>query len=208
VLEDETLYVTGSNGLHALSVSEPASPQIVGHLPLSAGTLAVAGTLAYVSTDDGLHIVDVSEPGEMRVVSRWTERVGVPQVVECGAGQYVIGTRGYSDHSELRVIDVTKPSAPRLAGRYVQSHHIAGLAASGCRLFVSYVDGGSNLDVLDVSRPATPRLVQTLESVGSARGLSVAGGHLYVAVDSGLKVFAIAVEELAGHEVYLPAADA
>jgi hypothetical protein len=132
------LYVAyDAGGLRVIDVADPTRPQEIGRYvnrtmgakQQAYNNLVLDGTFAYVAVDyAGLEVVDVSDPADIRQVGWWN-----PWRAETPANNW-FNSPGHTNQiafdpkrrlvylsagdSELQVVDVSNPRAPRLAANY------------------------------------------------------------------------------------------
>ena len=88
------------------------------------------------------------------------------------------------------MIDISDPSAPRVAGEWNTPGNAEEITLSGGHAFIA--DGPSGLIIVDISNPEAPVGVSAWDTHGYAWDVSVSGGHAYVADgDNGLTVIDI-----------------
>ena len=164
--------------LSVIDLRNPAAPMKVATLLSEQRTAAVIarGDYLYVSVSDSpsFLVYDLSDPDDPALVA------GLPV---SGASQALAlsGQYAYLTGPDLKVIDVSAPSAPVLIGT---SGHLPGLAAAvtvagGCAYVATYVEAG--LQVVDVSDPTNPRRVGGLSLPGSPTAVAVSGSLAFVA---------------------------
>ena len=92
----------------------------------------------------------------------------------------------------LRVIDISDPTNPVLAGTCGTPGRARGVAVSGDHAFVAADTSG--LQVVDISDPTNPVLLGDYDTPGYACDVAVAGDHAFMVGDfSGLEVIDISV---------------
>jgi hypothetical protein len=82
------------------------------------------------------------------------------------------------DETGLVVVDISNPTAPFVAGRYVTPGFAMDVVVSGNYAYVT--DDVKGFTVLDISNPANPSLVGSYDT-GGAFGLTVSGNYAYIA---------------------------
>ncbi len=146
----------------------------------------IQGQLAYVAASyDGLKIVDISHPDGAHVIG------GLPQIGYTQALD-VTGDLAYVASSEdLRIVDVSVPSAPVVLGNLVTPYPVSGVCVlvPGARLLLA---DSNQLMLVDIEQPTQPAVIDVLPL--PARGLILADGLLCAVGDPGLWTFAIAPE--------------
>jgi hypothetical protein len=91
--------------------------------------------------------------------------------------------------SGLRIINITNPAAPTLAGFFDTPGYSYGVAVRGN---YAYVADGSSLRIIDVTNPAAPTQVGYWVTPGSAENVAVRGNYAYVVNESsGLRIIDI-----------------
>ena len=185
MLSGELAYVAGGEGgIHAVDVSDPASPEILDSwwVPGTALGVAVSGTVALVAAyTSGVQVIDVSNstspvigtseklPDEIRGI---TVSGLVAYLAESGAG--------------LRLFDVSNPVTPTSLGGVNTPGHAEDVAVSGTLAYVA--DGSAGLHVVDVSNLAQPVIVGAVDTPGYARNVALWGTRAYVADGSTLQI--------------------
>lgn len=183
--------------LEVVDVSEPTAPRRVSSLGLPAGspkTVTRFGKYAYVGGYFGLHIIDVSDPMAPRIIG------GQPGALTSVAvsGQHALAIdHNASPYPILRVLDVSRPEAPRRVGTLAISGSANGVAVSGTTVYLAVSDGGapgarkdSGLLVVDVTDPSRPMKVASHATGGEAYSVTISGGMAYVAAEAhGVQIF-------------------
>lgn len=176
----------GTNGLSILSVTNPASPQLLGTFPTVSYIfkVTVSGNLAFVSDVlHGLQIISVTNPFTPVLIGQYTLPNQAEQVVVRSNLVYMAsGTAG------LSILDVSNPATPSLVGSYAGDFLANSVTFSGNdailgapRSLIIYPGGPSyiaGLFVIDVSDPADPNEVGQLSTgIGNldAEGQNVFG---------------------------------
>lgn len=155
-------YVADHDGIIVIDVSDPAAMEDRGYCDIwDADVVELRGQYLYVTNwDTGLHIVDISDPWTPVVVgSTFWFFSGYMDV----QGDYCYVT----DNSEeqLRIFDVSNPSAPRL----VFEDAVPGawnVEVDGDHAFVASDSGPEYIYVYDVSDPAAATLLTPLPPGG------------------------------------------
>jgi hypothetical protein len=88
----------------------------------------------------------------------------------------------------LEIVNVTTPTSPSLAYRYVPAASVVRVFTSGNYAYLATVSGG--VEVLDVSTPTSPVKLTTI--AGTARDVYVKGNYLYV-VGAGLQIYDVSI---------------
>lgn len=111
---------------------------------------------------------------------------------DCQDTYDVVVTNGYAYVADgqygLKILSLTQPEDPELAGAYATAGSARGLAVEGDYAFVADLENG--LLIVDVSNPADPVLVSSLGT--SALKVDVVGAYAFVAADTnGLKIASV-----------------
>ncbi len=203
VIEHFAILDVGEGGLHipsrleVVDVSDPTQPRAVGELwdswaPRSAlVTFAIQDEVLYYPGRLGLYCIDVSNLPAMREIGLWKSNFCEGVVVSDHIA-YVVGIDG------LKVLDVSNPAQPRLAGSIIREPGAAIsrlsvplpmslLSQPACRCSTSATQDRQSwllstreakrrgLDTFDVSIPATPRPLGTFSNPAYQRAIQVHG---------------------------------
>lgn len=177
---DGHLFVAGSRKLHALDLSDPLSPRLVGTTALfsDASFLVADGHRLFVAAGGGLGllILDVREASAPRVL-RWIEGIQVLGVAASGGLVFVTDIEDRPHPADpsatigiqtLRVLDGAADGDFAEQGRLeldAATPPSEALAALGSRAFVCVQ---SQVLVVDAQDPASPSIVGRLEIPPSA----------------------------------------
>ncbi len=90
-------------------------------------------------------------------------------------------------NSGLKVVDISDPTGPVLAGSYDTAGNPTGIAVSGDYAFITNLSEG--LQVFDISDPLNPALAGAYDTPGNPLKVAISGNYAFVAdADSGLQV--------------------
>jgi len=199
VVGDLVLYSNYTRTIHAIDVSDPATPVEAGTftLPGVVYALDMRDTLAYVAygySDEecGLRIVDVSDPGHMLGLSK------VPG--ECQPNDvWLRGDYAYYSADIISVIDISDPSAAEKTGEYSPVEYVEIMALAQCEgdtmactvdLSIVRPAGYAQFNVLSLADESLPHWVGRQELQGYVTDVEVLGDAAFVANGSrGIKVF-------------------
>ena len=184
IAADGTVRFDGSAA--GLEINDPAPEDPVRISSLFVGfdarSLSVSGRYAYVVDDDSgdVMVVDLSDP-------RNTAQVGVltieaPRDIFV-AGRYALVIDNGSASDDLKILDVSNPSAPSLTGRVQIAPRIIFQAVFGAGPY-AYALASRILRVIDVSDPNAPVIVGVLGPSGNPVALFVEGRYAYMADNS------------------------
>jgi hypothetical protein len=135
--KDHYAYVTGWAGITVLDIASPASPTVVGALPLP-----------HFENED----VDLCGNTLIVVNDRVTR--------DLGSVMYVVSI---ADRTSPKIAAVLPLGLTGGSGR--GSGHIANFVTADCSQ--AWVDGGDHVEVVDLSNPAAPRSLGKFESAAS-----------------------------------------
>lgn len=174
-VEGDFAYVSYSDGLFIVNISDPSDPTPIRIKTLDHGLgVHIEGNYAYVAAgESGLAVVDISDPinpGSVYYedISGWANDV------------YVEGDYAYiaADTFGLAIIDISNPTNPG-APVYRSTSGIAnGVWIAGDHAYVA--DDSSGLAVIDISNPTNPG-APVYRSTSNAIGVCVEGDYAYIA---------------------------
>lgn len=175
---DYAYVAVDDSGLVVVDISDPSSPQVVGHhdTPYWAFNVAVSGNYAFVADyGSGLQVFDVSQPNAPSLVGSYNTDGMAVDVKIVGDNAYVAD--GYSG---LAVIDITDPADPGFVGKCVVNGLCWDVAVAGEHAYLAAYDYG--LQVIDIC----DRLVNLAEmgsgkTPGNSTDVAVDGNYAYVA---------------------------
>ncbi len=170
----DEIYVQGDyayvadfyDGLKIVDVSNPQTPVEVGVLgTLQAGRIKVQGNYAYainvtVNNPDSLEIIDVSNPSTPFEVGS-IEVANITWDIDV-SGNYVYIA---AHNSGLRIINVSDPANPILAGVYAD-HTVHDVQVVGNTAYLASPDFNGGFIILDVSDPSNPTLINQYNPSG------------------------------------------
>ncbi len=168
------VYIAADAGLVVLNIEEPLKPRVVTTIgaPQLKGPRVMAVQFRYVFVGDreGLKVVDITDPEKPFVVGfGWHEgnfgnRTQNPLVpIKDIHDLYVARTYAYiaAGKEGLVIVDVTRPTAPKLEQRYTAQQKInqaygVRIASTNASLFAYVADGKNGLRVIQLTSPKTP----------------------------------------------------
>ena len=170
-------YVADGDGVHVISVFQPANPGEIGYwqsLSNAQGVRVSAGH-AYVANGDSLRIVNVGSASHPYEVGHCETPGYASDVAVAGGYAYVADNGG-----GLSVVDVSYTSSPKVVGRCDTRGLALAVDVSGG---YAYVAEGAALSVVDVSDPLHAAAVGYWQSPSycNAVDVAVSGGYAYVA---------------------------
>ena len=166
-LYETTLYLSTSDYLWILDVSDPANPQELAQIPgMADNRIIIPGN--YAIANDGNHDIvalDISNPAHPEKLA------SLPLAAPSGMNLHLHNGYLYTEVKDvLYTIDISDPSSLEIINEYPFSSHVAEIDFSGDYAYVGLdtvsspgIAGSSELLVLDISDPAGPEPVGSLE---------------------------------------------
>lgn len=166
--------------VYVIDVSDPRLPVHVNTLPgfNSPSDLAVGAGHLYLVANN-LYILDLVDPVHPQLVGSMDFTFSLQTVDAQGPTLYV-GSRVLYHHN-LRIIDASSPSKPRLVVETSLAECPYDVRVEGSLVYVA--DGMSGLLILEVAEGSTPRVLSRMPEVGSASSVQLEHGLAYVADD-------------------------
>jgi hypothetical protein len=195
---DWAFVVSGSaaDGLAVVDISNPSTPVLRGTTPLLGGSglaIEVRGDHAYVAGGNGLQIFDIGDPMAPVPVGFFDAEVRIAGVDVRTARAYVTDGSMFMISNKLRIVDVSRSSAPSLIDATPNPDFTidpAGVAVQGSYAFIADSNPVSGLFAVNVDSSSTNyldhwALCNTKSGdFGSARDVAVCGDRAYVADSS------------------------
>ncbi|HEY3175357.1 MAG TPA: hypothetical protein VGK94_06290 [Candidatus Polarisedimenticolia bacterium] len=130
---------------------------------------------AYAATTAGLAVFDLADPNSEKPAATLFFPGSASAISLSGDLAFLsLGPEG------LRIIDISRPLAPRLTGALETDGSVNAAAPAGGRHLV-LADGAMGLKVADISNPAAPKVIASLDTERYARHLAVSGDLVAVA---------------------------
>jgi hypothetical protein len=178
----------GHSGLIIADISNPTDPTYVGGWSnpgnIWAEGVYVYGNYAYLAVADGVKIIDVTDPHHPTISGSIATDWAI-DVFVTGDYAYEGGVPDANDDpTGLRVINISNPFNPALAGIYSTPRIVNDLMVSGHYAYVTC--GTSGLNIVNIADPTNPQVVgnwQPGESEDPARlaAVSVYGHYAFLA---------------------------
>lgn len=185
--------------LRIFDVSKPSSPTPVSGIDLgdNANGVAVAGRYAYVLVDNDtgalneIRIYDISNifaPTSVGGVDMGGSSINLSHPIVSGKYLYVGGTVEPSTCSgtnipgcELKIYDISNPTAPVAVGGYNTNAWIASISLQGRYIYLTTTsNGGNEFSIIDVSNPASPAFTDGVALGTDGVDAKVSGKYAYV----------------------------
>lgn len=150
--------------------------------------IALAGHVAYVATESAIVVIDLDTPLEPKIIEALPFDAPQASVVQF---RYLFVT----DAKGLHVVDVTRPSVPRIVpDAFVPLEEAGRLHVA--RTYAYVANGASGLAIVDVTRPTRPSLYRMYDAegaLGDARDVIVAttNASLFAYVADGVNGLAV-----------------
>lgn len=169
------IYAVDGGSLRVIDITNPGAPFLAGSLSggNSPKCVAVDGDLAYLGGDSGaLVVVNVTNPAAPVWLGQTFLSLTLMSMDVSGDLMAVGG-------NVIKLVDVSNPLAPVVAGTYVASL-VNGLQFVGNRLYAT-VGAPHVLRCLDIQDPANPTLSWWVNLTGESKAVTVCGDHAFVA---------------------------
>ncbi len=180
-LRGAMVYVGTQYGLHAVDVSQPGQPILLGAVIDGAiRDVELSGALGCVARCTAqaheLLVVDFSSPALPLPLGC----IDLPSLIN---GVAIAGDRAYalSYHGGLHIIDLTRPQSPSLLGGVLLPNIPLAVAAVAGTVYVADQEAG--VLVVDVTNARAPKVLGHLQTPGQAFGIAMAGSH-FLATDA------------------------
>lgn len=179
------LYVTSSDILLVLDVSDPANPYPVNQYTIreewiESDFMTVIGNYAYVGIYGALHIFDLTNPTQ-------PIEIGALSGTHQGYGHEISRDMGFlyllSMNNGVTIVDVTDPSVPQIVGQIADN----GLGVSDISVVngFAYLAGESGVAIVDVTDPTSPVEISRDTSINNLNGVNVTNGFAFFTSDRG-----------------------
>lgn len=185
-VKDGFAYVASGRVLCVFDVSDLSTPRQVAYWVVpgaGAEHIFVEGKYAYVRGQTGLYIINVADPRNPSLEGS----LYLPRGLDRGGAVYVAGDYAYVTDRDVKVVDVSNPTAPTVVGSYTTPGVPLGVCISGNYAYVA--DEWFGLQVIDIRDPSRPVFVDSVDTPGAAQDVFVSGDYAYVADwDCGLQI--------------------
>ena len=166
-----------------VDVSDPSNPTVTGTARIASLDchVRISNNYAFVALQDtGFHVIDIGTPSNPLVLT--TNAFSTPMGLDLARGYAYVGCYG-----SLKVVDITTPSAPRVAASINLNGQIRDIRVSGN---YAYVAGDTRLKIFDIGNPTNPVFAGYGPEVGALTyGVEQAGDYAFVAAyTSGFQV--------------------
>lgn len=190
---DNLIYVAGGDqGLLVLDISDPASPELIERVGLSASELfvssiCVSGEYCYATfCGSGLKIFDISDPQNLT-------RVNQEILPICSKQLFVVDNVAIlpADYNGIQYADVSDPENPVLIsggyGGYMDAPMMR-LSIAGNSMFVPWHLYGM-VHIVNISDPRSAYIDRSIDTPYLPSGVSAADGIIYVADGSSVCLY-------------------
>ena len=166
----------GAAGLLVFDISQPAQLKLVGQsLAGGSGAVAIHGSYAYT----GGVMFNIKDPRSLKILPGDVPFLGVTRAVVSANYAYAIAN-GYP-RAELRVVDLSDPTAPRNIGSISLDSLPMDLAVGGGYAYVETLERG--LKVIDVRDPVRPKQVAVVaiqDGFGGDYAVALSGARVFL----------------------------
>lgn len=174
-LSGQYAYVTASgSGFYAVRVTDPTSPVVVEGVPGSfAAKVATQGNYAYVLYKYPNNFVVYDITNRAKPIKKGSLPLNAEPFSLSVSGSYAYIA---NQKEGLRIIDITDPTTPQLAGKFdPNDDNAVAVDIQGATAFLSYysTSGAKRLIAIDVTNPFGPREVGSYTPRSSAVGISI-----------------------------------
>ncbi len=179
------VFLWGTGALNIINVANPSQPTLVlEDSSLNGYDGAVQGDYAYLVRGSRLDIIDISIPSNPILFSSYSGLSYANHL--CVSGNYAFVSDGSYPDNNLKIIDISNPSAPSLTAQI--DSNAADIAVDGQYLYL-----GSYRPTLLIFSIADPAHPQYCGSYGSehADALAVGGNFAFVSWETGIEVLDI-----------------
>ena len=114
-------------------------------------------------------------------------QVGGECLAVSAAGNYAYVAEGVG----LRILNISRPSAPVPVGHVMLPDRIKGIFLSGDKAYVA--NGSSGLQIVNVSNPAVPAVVGVFSDVHVVSSVYVSGNYAYIGAGSYLRIVDVTI---------------
>lgn len=198
-LDGGVAYLGHGARLEAMHVGMPAASKRLSYVdfPAAVADVAARDGYVYVITGDGVFsVIDARSPKQLRVVAR------LEPIDDARYGRLELaGDLAYCAGGQLRVIDLSVPTSPRVV-RSLPDSECWDVAAEGHRVYLAAWDGLHVLDATDPWAPVPLAIVDYAET-GAPVWLQAHGGLVYAGTYTGVCVRDLAEPE-PQHGYFLP----
>jgi len=172
-------YSVGSSGFQVYDVSDPVAPtRLYTGNPRWNYDVVGYGRYAFTTASDRVNVIDVQDPYAPVIIASYVELNGGATRLAMSS-HYLFVTGGGDNGPELKVLDISVPTAPEKVGSLMFTSGLPrGIAISGR---YAYIAINSGMAVVDISDPMDPILVAELPLAASATyDVAVQGNFAYV----------------------------
>lgn len=172
-------YTVGSYGFQVYDLSDPVAPlrRYTGYPRYNYDVVAY-GRYAFTTAYDRVNVIDVKDPYAPVVIASFEERNGSATRLAMDS-HYLFVTGSGSTGPELKVLDISVPTAPEKVGSLTFTSGLPrGIAISDR---YAYIAINSGMAVVDISEPDDPILISELPLTSTVTyDVAVQGNYAYV----------------------------
>ncbi|NQV15850.1 CSLREA domain-containing protein [bacterium] len=174
--QDDFLYVSESDNLHIVDISDPLDPQILSTWYEGAALTAYArDNLLYIGGNPDLQVLDISDPANPFLVGEFNELPWVPfDIKVVGPFAYVVNRGG-----GFWIINIGDPTSPELVAGLENVGYAWRLDVAGQYAYIADRYDGM-IRIIDISDPEMPFETAAFQINGQALSVYASGRYVYV----------------------------
>jgi len=185
MVQGEVAYLVGTEGMEAVSLSDPTAPLLLGHLDLDGfgQDIEVCGQAACVAkTRKGtsLETIDISDPTAMQVLGE-IQTPGVSRSLALKGQSWAYLSDGGAGVS---ILDVRDPASPLRVDRLTVPGVVTAVAVSSNRLYVAS-QPQNRVRIYEITDERSPVLLGEFQVGGPVEAMRASGDLVHVAEHAG-----------------------
>jgi hypothetical protein len=177
-------YLTTSEGLKIISITNPACPTVVATNALGAygKRILTSGRYCYVSVGRRLEVFDVANVTQPTSIGSYDPGGDISDLTLAGHDAFVAAAGG------LQILDLTNPSSPAFVSVGTRETGGPAEAIQVVGHYAYLADGDSGLQIIDLTDTNGLIRVAQLRTAGYAHAIQIVGTNAYVGIDAGLEL--------------------
>ena len=196
-LRDRYAFLTDTDGLEVIDISNPLRPVRVGfvHTPSGGADVALAGDYAYVSDlYNGILVINIEDPMHPFIAGSVPTFGAAGGLWVKGIFVYVSTLANTPTQSKLQVFSIASdPTAPTLVGMTDIPSWGFDVVVRENLAYVACAQAG--LVIVDVAYPTDPEVVGQVDTPGFAVGVEAEGDYAYVADQASVQIVNVAAPD-------------
>jgi hypothetical protein len=180
-------YLSTSQGLKIVNVSNPSSPGIVGSLGgFGEGGVIVSGNYAYYDYDNTVKIINVTNPANPRLVSTYTASSTTYSLALNGDLLFASGYGGPLNQGFVDIVNVSNPASPSKKSTYTDGLANSYSTVTSWSHYLVAAAHDNGVYFVDISNPSSPTQISVYEYyAGYPKLPTVSGNYLYMSLHYG-----------------------